>query len=220
MPASTRLARRSLQVASMIRSTSRLSISPTGCSSALRRSASSFRATSSSPGRRISCERSPCFVALRLAVVLPSGVLGPLLLRAFRLLASICFLLAMLTPFHSLCVGDIKEIVLRRRTFPKRKTFCATWEQPEENLRPLRRACCGRVLLQGSSADEPVSSRCCRKRGKRRAELTRHHSQPNSGDERFLGMEVSGARGTTPVPTGARVQARSTWVGALSAWYA
>src|SRR5215208_8214497 len=191
MPASTLSRRCILQWVATIFSTSRLSNSPTGCSSALRRSPNSFRASPSSPGRRISCERRPCFVELRRAVSFPSGVLGPLLLRAFRLLASICFLLAILTPFHSLCVGDIKEIVLRRRTFPKRKTFCATWEQPEEDLRPLRRASCGRVLLQGSSGDEPVSSRCCRKRGKRRAELTRPHSQPNSGDERFLGMEVS-----------------------------
>src|SRR5215208_3210615 len=120
MPASTLSRRCILQWVATIFSTSRLSNSPTGCSSALRRSPNSFRASSSSPGRRISCERRPCVVELRRAEAFPSGVLGPVLLRAFRLLASICFLLAMLAPFHSRCVGNIKEIVLRRRGIPKR----------------------------------------------------------------------------------------------------
>src|SRR5215216_6679126 len=134
MLASTRLRRRSLQVASIIRSTSRLSISPMGCSSALRRSANSFRASSSSPGRRISRERRPCVVELRRAVAFPSGVLGPVLLRAFRLLASICFLLAMLTPFHSLFVehqGDCTEKELVSKTQELLRNLRATRRKPQ-----------------------------------------------------------------------------------------
>src|SRR5918998_6928592 len=73
--------------------------------------------------RRTSCERRPCFVALRRAEAFPSGVFGPVLLRAFCLLAWFCFLLIMLAPFHSLCVNNIKEIVPRRGWIPKRKAL-------------------------------------------------------------------------------------------------
>src|SRR5215207_4464603 len=88
MPASTRPRRRSLQWAEMIRSTSMFSSSPTGCSSALSRSPNFLRAASSSPGRRISSARRPCFTALRRTAVFPFIVLGPVLLRAFCRLAS------------------------------------------------------------------------------------------------------------------------------------
>jgi hypothetical protein len=54
-----------------------------GCGSALRPSVSSRRVSSSSPGRTISSQSSPCLSALRRTAAFPSGVLGPVLLRAF-----------------------------------------------------------------------------------------------------------------------------------------
>src|SRR5215217_3695094 len=180
MPASTRLKRRSLQVASMIRSTSRLSISPTGCSSALRRSANSFKASSSSPGRRTSWERRPCVVALRRAVAFPSGVLGPLPFRAFRLLASICFLLVMLVPFHSLGVGSIKAIVLRRRCIPKRqKPLCnlgATRGKPQDSLTGML---CSAFYYGGAIAVNPCSLKVLSEAAREASEvLPRYHGSP------------------------------------------
>jgi hypothetical protein len=82
-PASTRRVRRNLHWVATICSTSRSSISPSGRSSALRRSSNSLRASSSSSGSRTSYASRPCFRASCRTLALPSGVLGPVLLRAF-----------------------------------------------------------------------------------------------------------------------------------------
>src|SRR5215210_3377227 len=66
-----------------------------GCSSSLRCSPSSLRASSSSPGKRISFESRPCLRAFMRTAAFPSGVLGPVLLRAFWRLALACLSLVM-----------------------------------------------------------------------------------------------------------------------------
>jgi hypothetical protein len=49
-----------------------------------------LRASSSSPGRRMSLEPRPCLRALWRTAAFPSGVFGPVLLRALRRLARAC----------------------------------------------------------------------------------------------------------------------------------
>src|ERR671921_799674 len=114
MPASTLPRRRSRQVAAVIRSTSRFSSSPSGCSSVLRRSLKSLRASSSSSGRRTCSERRPCFTALRRTAVLPSSVLGPVLFSAFCRLAS-AFLSLVIEFASSWFIGNVCKIVVHSK---------------------------------------------------------------------------------------------------------
>src|SRR5215204_1190406 len=97
----------------MIRSTRRFSSSPTGCRSFLRCSSSSLKASSSSPGRRISSDRRPCLRAFRRTASFPSGVLGPVLFRAFRLLDWAFFSLVIISTFRNVRVDSVEGIVER-----------------------------------------------------------------------------------------------------------
>ena len=112
IPASTRPRRCSLLVEAVIRSTSRPSSSPSGCSSSRRRSPSSFRVASSSPGRRTSRERRPCLRPWWRTAAFPSGVFGPVLFEALRRLACACLSLVMVSPFRGSCANGIREIVV------------------------------------------------------------------------------------------------------------
>ena len=89
--ASARSARSSCQERVADRSTRTCSTSLRGWSSVAQASRRSWNAPASSPGRTSVLASRPCLSALNFERSLPSGVLGPVLLRALRRLASARF---------------------------------------------------------------------------------------------------------------------------------
>src|SRR5215218_180561 len=138
MLVSTRPRGRSLQKREVMRSMRRISISPTGCSSALRRSPSSLKASSSSPGNSSYLERR----ALRRTAVFPSGVLGPVFFRALWWLNS---------AFLELVIADSIRLWLSQLTATGLRSAldtCATLTEATASGE-------GPLLLIGLFADDP-----------------------------------------------------------------